>query len=154
MCTCLNYSWGDLATLVPHSAMRMFCRLLRKILQFVCLLCLGTIKTRGQATGTALFTCQGCDSREMKQSRSGEQMFPHATSPQRGTDYSSHRESDVWTAGCVGTETGWGRVMKNPGIPGITEGLLYDKTVLSLLILSPPHTVTLVKLNPEFSHII
>lgn len=85
MCTCLNYSWRDLVTLVACSTVRMFHRLLCKILRFVCLLCLRTIKTQGQAIGTTLFTCRGRDSREMKQRMSGEQMFPHATSPQKGT---------------------------------------------------------------------
>lgn len=82
MCTC---SWRDLVTLVACSTVRMFHRLLCKILRFVCLLCLRTIKTQGQAIGTTLFTCRGRDSREMKQRMSGEQMFPHATSPQKGT---------------------------------------------------------------------
>lgn len=85
MCTCLNYGWRDLVTLVAVSAVRMFHRLLCKVPRFVCLLFLSTIKTRGQAIGITLFTCRGCDYREMKQSMSGEQMFPHTNSPQKST---------------------------------------------------------------------
>lgn len=85
MCTCLNYGWRDLVTLVAVSAVRMFHRLLCKVPRFVCLLFLSTVKTRGQAIGITLFTCRGCDYREMKQSMSGEQMFPHTNSPQKST---------------------------------------------------------------------
>ncbi len=95
MSACFHVYVPELQLRGLGNTVRMFRRLLRKILQLVCLHCLDTIKTQGRAIGTALFTCRGCDSREMKQSRSGEQMFPHATSPQRGTDSGSRGESDV-----------------------------------------------------------
>lgn len=85
MCTCLNYGRRDLVPLAAVSAGRMFHRLLCKVPRFVCLLSPSTVKTRGEAIGITLFTCWGCDYGEVKQSMSGEQMFPHANSPQKGT---------------------------------------------------------------------
>lgn len=80
MCTRSDYSGEDRRkkTLVARGTRRSLRRPVCKILRFVCLRCLGTIKTWGQAIGTALFTCRGCDSTEMKQSTSGGKMFPHA----------------------------------------------------------------------------
>lgn len=63
----LNYCRGNFAPVVPCSTLRMWRRLMCKILQFVCLLCFGTIKTQGKAFGSALFTCRCCDCKEMEQ---------------------------------------------------------------------------------------
>lgn len=102
LCMCLNYSWVNLATLVPCGTVRMFHRLWRKILSFVCFLCLGTIKTRGHAIGTALFTVQTETATPERWSRvaRGNKCLPMLISRRKETVGSlTSKQTSVWGLG-------------------------------------------------------
>ena len=145
MCTCLSYSWGDLAALVPRSTVRMFRRLLRKILQFVCLLCLGTIKLGNWQLAPPCLHAEAATPERWSRVGLGNKCFP--TPPHR---------SGAQIRAAVGSLTCERLAVVGPeerlGILSIAEGLRHEGTAPSPLPRLLPRLL-LGKLNPDFGHI-